>query len=168
MTLDEAKAYLRVESDGEDALIGTMVTAAREVCEEFVGGPLVRRALTAMVAGGGQWQRLAAAPVWSIGTVEAIDAEGAATALPVDAYAVDIDARGEGWVRAPGAVRVRVTYEAGLAVDPEGVPAPLAQGVIRLAAHLFSARDTAQTPPAAVTALWRPWRRLRLERGARS
>ena len=162
MTLEEAKAYLRVETGAEDALIETMVTAARDVCEAFVGGPLVRRELTATVAADGAWQRLETAPVWAIGAVEAVDDAGTATALPASAYAIDIDARGEGWVRAPGTGRVRVTYQAGLAADAAAVPAPLTQGVIRLAAHLYTVRDTGQTPPAAVTALWRPWRRMRL------
>jgi uncharacterized phiE125 gp8 family phage protein len=167
MTLEEAKAYLRVENDAEDAQIEAMIAAAREACEGFVGGPLVRRELTATVAGGGSWQRLAAAPVWSIGAVEAVDAAGVATPLAAERYAIDIDARGEGWVRAPAATRVRVSYQAGLAAGPEGVPQSIAQGVIRLAAHLYTVRDTAQAPPAAVTALWRPWRRLRIDGGAR-
>lgn len=163
MTLDEAKAYLRVENGAEDALIGTMLTGAQAVCEEFLGGPLVRRELAATIARGASWQRLAAAPVWAIGTVEALDDEGAATVLPANGYAIDIDARGEGWVRVPGSGRVRVTYEAGIAADAEAVPVPIAQGVIRLAAHLYTVRDAAQMPPAAVTALWRPWRRMRLD-----
>jgi hypothetical protein len=41
---------------------------------------------------------------------------------------------------------------------------PLRQGVVRLAAHLYAERDGPELggPPAAVTALWRPWRRMRL------
>ncbi len=44
------------------------------------------------------------------------------------------------------------------------VPAPLRQGVVRLAGHLHAHRDEtdAAGPPAAVTALWRPFRRMRL------
>jgi hypothetical protein len=35
--------------------------------------------------------------------------------------------------------------------------------VLRLVAHLFTSRDgPGGDPPAAVTALWRPYRRLRL------
>lgn len=167
MTLEEAKAYLRVETDAEDAQIEAMIAAARELCEGFLGGPLVRRAVSATISGGGDWQRLDAAPVWSIGSVEAIDAAGVATPLPAQRYAIDIDARGDGWVRVGASGRMRVSYEAGLAADAASVPELIAQGVIRLAAHLYTMRDTAQTPPAAVTALWRPWRRMRLDEGMR-
>ncbi len=40
----------------------------------------------------------------------------------------------------------------------------LTEGIIRFAAHLYRDRDAASTrePPAAVAALWRPWRELRL------
>jgi hypothetical protein len=50
-----------------------------------------------------------------------------------------------------------------MAADSNGVPEPLRQGIVRLTAHLFNARDGGGgDPPAAVTALWRPFRRIRL------
>ena len=63
-------------------------------------------------------------------------------------------------VRAAGAVRV--TYRAGLAADWARVPEPLALGLVRLAGHLWTVRDGDAAPPAAVAALWSPWRRMRL------
>ena len=52
---------------------------------------------------------------------------------------------------------------AGMASDGNGVPEPLRQGIVRLTAYLFNARDgSGGEPPAAVTALWRPYRRMRL------
>ena len=44
----------------------------------------------------------------------------------------------------------------------DAVPAPIAQGVAMLVAHLFDARGGDAAPPAAVAALWRPWRQVRL------
>ena len=44
----------------------------------------------------------------------------------------------------------------------DAVPAPVAQGVAMLAAHLFDHRESDALPPAAVAALWRPYRRMRL------
>jgi len=91
--------------------------------------------------------------------------EGAPFVLAVGAYAVDIDADGVGWVRvlaAGSAGRVAVAYSAGLAMSFEAVPAPIAQGVAMLVAHLFDHRESDVAPPAAVAALWRPYRRMRL------
>jgi uncharacterized phiE125 gp8 family phage protein len=81
-------------------------------------------------------------------------------------YAVDIDADWIGWVRVASASavrRVRVNGSAGMAAEQNGVPEPIRHGVLRLVGHLFASRDGSDgAPPAAVTALWRPYRRARL------
>lgn len=161
MTVDDAKAYLRLETAHEDALIERLVASARSLCEAFLGQLLIRREVIETLPANGAWQRLGASPVVAIGTIVAVDAAGQTTALPVDAYAIDIDPAGDGWVRA-NAARVRVTYSAGIADDADGVPAAIGQGVTRLVAHLHAHRDDAVEPPAAIAALWRPFRRLRL------
>src|SRR3546814_10878034 len=82
--------------------------------------------------------RLRWTPVSAITGVTGVPAEGAAFALPIGAYGVDIDGNGDGWVRvtAPGAAgRVDVTFMAGLAPDWAGLPEGIRQGVVRLAAH---------------------------------
>lgn len=99
--------------------------------------------------------------------VDVLAADGAATALPGDAYEIDVDAAGTGWVRirSPGeARRVSVRFQAGLAAEWTDLPEPLRHGVVRLAAHLYAHRsgESGAGPPAAVTALWRPWRRIGL------
>ena len=68
-------------------------------------------------------------------------------------------------VIAPGAAgRVAVSFTAGLAADWGALPPPLAQGVAMLIAHLFNDRDGGRAPPAAVAALLRPYRAMRLRR----
>ncbi len=155
-----AKAFLRVAQDHEDAAIGAQAAAALSLCEAFTGRLLIARACTETVAADGSWVRLGRTPAAAITAVARIADDGSTAPLAAAEYQVDIDASGDGWVRAAGPGRLRVSYTAGLASGWEAVPAPLAQGIVRLAAHLFSER--ASDPPAAVTALWRPWRRLRL------
>ena len=165
--LDDAKNYLRVVGSDEDALLARLMRSAAELAERFTGRALIAREFSQTLRVTPAWTRLGIAPVRAIAEVEAMAADGTTSPLPLGAYAVDIDAQGEGWVRVPlpgSAKRVRVTFEAGLASEWQGLPEALRQGAVRLAAHLYTHRDDAAGagPPAAVTALWRPWRRTRL------
>ena len=167
-----AKAYLRVERSDEDALIAGMVLAAAELCEAFIGQPLLERGFSETLPAQQAWRRLARSPVREIGPVEAPAPDGTAEALAVGAYGIDIDARGDGWVRSnvPRELkRIRVFYRAGLAGAWADLPAALREGVLRLAAHFYTSRTAdggrSGEPPAAVAALWRPFRRIRLDRG---
>jgi uncharacterized phiE125 gp8 family phage protein len=170
-SLAELKAYLRIDGTGEDAMLEGLLRGAGALCERFIGQWLIVRGARETMAAGAGWQRLSARPVIAVEAVAAVDSAGVETALAVDGYAVDIDASGDGWVRvtgggpvSPGAARlVAVTYRAGLAEGLDGVPEPLRQGIVRLAADHYLARGgDAATPPAVVSALWRPWRRMRL------
>lgn len=165
VSMAEAQAYARVETGEEEALLAGLVRSASALCEAFTGQVLVMRDFVETIAASGEWQRLTLNPVRSIDLVEAIAADGSALALAAADYAVDIDASGDGWVRVVGAVegRIRVSGQAGIASDANGVPEPLRQGILRLVAHLFATRDGGGgEPPAAVTAMWRPYRRMRL------
>ncbi|MFN3945186.1 MAG: head-tail connector protein [Allosphingosinicella sp.] len=162
----EIKAYLRIGHDEEDGLIGRLALAAIELCEQFTGRAAIARVHEEAMAARPSWTRLTAAPVRSIEAVAHAPLGGAFEALAPGSYAIDIDAHAEGWVRTPAhaAGRIRVAYTAGLAADYGALPDGLRHGVVRLAAHLYTHRDGAERscPPAAVAALWRPWRRLRI------
>lgn len=159
--LGDLKAWLRIGPDGEDGVLERLLASASGLCEQFIGQWLVVREASEAVVADGSWQRLMARPVVTISGVEV-----GGVALAPGAYAIDIDASGDGWVRArlmdgPGVVTVR--YQAGMAADAEGLPEAIRQGIVRLAAEHFAARDGQDvTPPAVVSALWRPWRRMRL------
>ncbi|WP_088190055.1 head-tail connector protein [Sphingobium sp. Z007] len=164
-SLAELKAYLRIETGAEDAVLAGLLRSAAALCEQFIGQWLIVRDARETVAGDGGWQRLSARPVAAITAVEAVDADGVAEPLPVDAYAIDIDAAGDGWVRSTRAGdgrRLAVRYQAGLAAELNGLPEALRQGIVRLAAEHFVARGGESAPPAVVSALWRPFRRMRL------
>lgn len=165
--LAELKAEARIATSDEEALLAGFARASADLCERFTGALLIARPVSEIVSASGAWIRLGAAPVRSIEAVAALGADGVEAVLPGDGYAVDIDAAGEGWVRLLATRperRMMVRYVAGLASDPNGIPEALRQGIARLALHSFARRDAPdlQTPPAAVTALWRPWRRVRL------
>ncbi|UUL82110.1 head-tail connector protein [Sphingomonas qomolangmaensis] len=156
----QVRALLRSDSDAEDALLGRLIDEGFALAELFTGQVLIARAVTEAMRGDGTWQRLRATPVRAVTGVA--DADGAM--LPVERYAIDIDAAGDGWVRVrtTNAARMVVTLAAGLADDWSALPPGIAGGIVRLAAHRFGAREEDGVPPAAVAALWRPWRRIRL------
>lgn len=166
VSLSEAQAYVRIETGEEEAVLAGLIRVASAICEAFLGKVVVARAFSEVVPARSEWQRLDVSPVSAIGSVDALGADGTATPLQPSTYAVDIDSSGDGWVRVISAgqvTRVQVNGVAGMAASGNDVPEPIRQGVIRLAAHMFSARDGAGgEPPAAVTALWRPYRRMRL------
>ena len=167
VALAELKAFLRISVSEEDALLAGLVRAAADLCEAFTGRALIDRAAEEVMAASTVRTPLGAGPVRSIESVEAIDETGAAAVLNADAFTAEIDAGGEGWVRLAQPTdekRIRVHYRAGMATDWNGVPEMLRHGIVRLAAEYYLRRDgPGETEvPAAVTALWRPWRRLRL------
>lgn len=165
-SLHQVKDYLRIGGSGEDGLLEGLIKSATALCEQFLGQWLIIGEARETVRGDGGWQRLSARPVVAILGVEVVGPDGAGQALPVDAYSVDIDASGDGWVRArplSGQRVLAVRYRAGMAEDADGLPEPIRQGIVRLAAEHFSARGgEVASPPAVVSALWRPWRRMRL------
>ena len=163
VTMAEALAFARVETGEEEALLAGLVRTATALCEGFVGQALIARGFVEMVPASVNWQRLAQGPVRVIDVVERVAADGSVTALMPSQYEIDIDSRGDGWVRSNVDGRLRVGGAVGLAQDENDVPEPIRQGILRLVAHLYATRDgPGGEPPAAVTALWRPFRKMRL------
>jgi len=165
--LDSLKSYLRITGSDEDALLTDLIRAATDLAERFIGQLLIERGVEELMDACPQWRALAVRPVTSITAVAGVPASGDEFALGVDAYAVDIDGNGDGWVRvsdAGDARRIHVSYRAGLAADTDGIPDAIRHGIIRLAGDYHALREgTDARPPASVAALWRPWRRMVLK-----
>ncbi|WP_353200776.1 hypothetical protein [Sandarakinorhabdus sp.] len=159
--LAECKAALRLDRDDEDAVVAGHIRAAMGLCEAFIGQWLIAREGEQALVADLAWQRLRALPCVAISGVFV-----GADALPAGDWQGDIAADGTGWLRLVRVPEQRsvARFRAGLAEDWNGVPEPLRAGIVRLVSHFFSHRDAADAgpPPAAVAALWRPWRRMSL------
>lgn len=166
--LAELKDWLGITTAIDDAPLAALLRAALDLCEDFTGRMPLQATCEEVLCVSGGWQRLATSPVQAITQVQGIPAEGPRFALASDAYEVDLDAEGGGLVRVLSqgtAGRIAVGFVAGLAPDWTSLPETLRHGIVRLAAHQHRAREqgeAAPLPPAAVAALWRPWRRVRL------
>jgi uncharacterized phiE125 gp8 family phage protein len=166
--LAELKDWLGITTSTEDASLTALLRGALETCEAFTGTMPLAAECEEVLPVCADWQAIQARPVIAITAVAGIDHAGTRAALDPAAYAIDFRADGSGWLRVldPGlAERVAVTFTAGLASDWSALPDGLRHGIVRLAAHHYRQREsgeTGTTPPAAVAALWRPWRGLRL------
>jgi uncharacterized phiE125 gp8 family phage protein len=120
---------------------------------------------------GDVWGRVAplgVRPVSALISVEALSSTGTRSALAENQYTTRIDGEGQCAIRIPattGIERAVIRFTAGLALDWSTLPESLRHGIMRLAAHQYRQRESAGAdalPPASVTALWRPWRRMRM------
>lgn len=169
VSLNEARGWLRLGATIDDAVIAGLVRAATNICEAFVGQwLLVRVAEESLPVGSGVVQ-LSVRPAVGVDAVTLLADGGAETVLAPADYRVTIvrDGTARLAIAFPGdKTRVRVAYRAGMAADANGVPEAIRQGIVRMTQHLHDARDgTGAGPPAAIAALWQPWRRLTLGGG---
>ena len=165
--LAELKQWLAISSTADDAALTGLLHAALTLCEGFTGSMPLAAECEQVLPAIRDWQGLSTRPVQSITGIEAISTDGTRDSLPPGDYEFDLHADGTGVVRLlqlPEESRVAVRFTAGLAPDWASLPEALGQGIVRMAAHHFRERNSAegQAPPASVAALWRPWRRLHL------
>ena len=166
--LDELKEWLAITTAREDAALTALLRAALETCEGFIGLMPLAAECEEMLPALSVWQTLATRPVQAVTGVEGLSTEGTRFALAADAYAMELDAEGGAMVRVvrrDAAERIAVRFTVGMAADWADLPDGLRHGVLRLAAHHYRQRDADSAramPPAAVAALWRPWRRMRV------
>lgn len=165
--LDELKDWLAITTPKDNAALEALLHAACDMCEGFTGQMPLESACTEVRGTTPGWQGLGIMPVNAVTLVEALATDGTTTPLAITDYALELEADGQariGITRRPNGPRIKVHFTAGIAPDWASLPDALRHGILRLAAHLYRNRDSENSaaPPAAIAALWRPWRRIRL------
>lgn len=174
VTLDEARAFLRDGLNEDDALITSLITAAREWVERETGLSLISRNVVELFDDwpDGPSLVLQSAPVRQVVQLQVEGAEGAAATIDAAHYYLDNASRparlvrreGRSWPR-PGirAGGIRVTLTAGFGVEPADVPQALRQAVLMQMAVLYGLR-AGEVPVigAELQKLLQPFRRVRL------
>src|SRR3546814_1933392 len=86
VSLEEVKAYLRIEYAHEDALLASLVRSATGLCEAFTGQALILRDVAETMVASTDWRRLSLTPVRAVDAVE----NDAGEPVSADNHAIDI------------------------------------------------------------------------------
>jgi len=164
--LDQCRQWLAITGARDDALLVQMLHGALALCEGFTRLVPLATGFEELLPSVPGWQPLTTQPVREVLALEQVAADGTRTALTAG-YETRIDSEQHGHIRLAQPTRdthLAVRFAAGLETDWMALPPGLAQGVIRLAAHHYRTRDSGgdAAPPAAIAALWRPFRILQL------
>lgn len=172
---DEAKAYLKVETDDDDALIDTMIAAARLHVEAATRRVLVSQAWRMVLDGWPPRRRIEIplSPVISIDAVTVYDEAGDPAALPAADWLADV-------ASVPARILVREAVPVGAAFNgieidltagygpaASDVPEPLRMAILQLVAQWHETREpvafgAVHEVPASVSALTAPYRAVAL------
>jgi uncharacterized phiE125 gp8 family phage protein len=174
VSLAEAKQFLRLETADEDALIGALIATAVERCEDYTGRALITQTWRLVFdAWPGPAVSLVKAPLLAVDHIKTFAADDSAQTLDPAAYFVDRDAApgrvvaraGQAWpVPGRASAGIEIQFQAGYGANWNQVPQALRSGLLALVATFFERRlePAGGALPQAVTALWHPYRIIRL------
>lgn len=176
VSLEEAKAYLRVGYDGEDDLVRTLLAAARARIEALSAIAMITRTLRVAFDCWpqemriGKRVRLPVRPAASLAAVRVRDANGDSQTV-TDRFVLEAG-RSASLVWTTGALPrpeapadgIEIDYVAGFGTEPADMAGGLRLAVLKLAAHAYHHRqDTLEGDlPKEVAGLLSPWRRVRI------
>jgi uncharacterized phiE125 gp8 family phage protein len=179
ISLAEAKAHLRIDANDEDALLGSLITAARMVVERTLSLALITESWSLYLDG---WPRsgtivLPIQPVQVVTAVRVYDPDDTSSTVNSETYSIDVLSEPARLVLSAGAVQLsparllnafEVAFTAGYGDEASDVPQPIRHAIKLLVAHWFEHREpvvlgaAAQEVPATVAGLLLPYRRVRL------
>ena len=173
LTCAQAKEFLRIDHNDEDALIDALITAARRWVEARTGRVLISQSWSftrdEWPMGGILPSPLA--PVRSVREARIRRDDGVEVVLPEGVVRASKGGGGLLLVdlaRAPqpaGREAISITVEAGYGGEAADVPADLVQAIRLMVAHFYEQRDGAEEtsrPPQTATELVAPYRLVRL------
>jgi uncharacterized phiE125 gp8 family phage protein len=157
VTVAEAKAHLRVDISDDDTYIGTLITAAREWCEQYLDRTLVNTQWVMRFDSFPYEIELPRPPIASSGTTTAVSltytlGDDSTATLSTATYRVDRNST-------PGVVRqlragswpgnlddynaVSVTWWAGYGSAGSSVPTTIRHAILLLVGHWYESRQAA-------------------------
>ena len=148
VSLAQAKAFLKVDDAAEDALITTLIGAARLHVEGVTGRALLAQSWRVVLdhwpVNG--WVKLPVGPFISVTAITAYDGDGEAHELALGQFLPEPDRLivPQSVVGMPALQErhgIEIDYVAGFGAEPEDVPADIRQALLVLVGYWFEHRD---------------------------
>ena len=142
------------------------------MCEAFTGQTPLSHVVDERIPASQGRYSLSSRPIESLVAVNVVSADGSQSPLGDEHYSIDFAAAGQACIDlhiGSDGQAISVQLRVGIASNWPNIPPALKQGLIRLAAFHYRDRDRSGgakasiAPPASITALWRPWRTMRLQ-----
>ena len=176
LSLADAKSFLRVEHDADDAIITSLVSAARNHVEAMARCALIAQTWRLVLDRWPEQGRIAPriGPLRAVSAARVFNAAGEAGAIDPEAFVID---RAAGVIAAPGwplpapgrsIAGIELDIEAGFGEAASDVPPMLLQAIRMLVAHWYENRgliaigQTIAMMPASVNAMISSYRVLSL------
>lgn len=169
VVLADAKSFLRVDDTADDALITSLITAARMQCEDRLRRTLITSEWTLKLDCFGALSELPMAPAQSVTSISYIGTDGNAATLDASAYTLDKDSEPariapvSDWPDTADQFNaVTVIYKAGYGDTAADVPQPIRQWILLAVGDLYANRerssDAQSLPMQFADALIDPYR----------
>ena len=148
VSLVEAKAFLKVDDTAEDALITTLIGAARLHVEGVTGRALLAQSWRVVLDAwpGDRQVKLPVTPFMAVTKITAYDVAGAGHDIPLaqflrepDRLLLPVTVSGMPVLRARQGIEV--DYVAGFGTEPDDVPADIRQALLALVGYWHEHRD---------------------------
>lgn len=165
ISLGEVQSYLKIDDERDAARLDALVRTSREACELFLGTALIVRQVRLRATVMGARFYLSSGPVQNLDALSVFNGAAETMYDPVDFPLLDHAGRVYLDVSVVPVGRIaQADYTIGLGQDWNAVPEAIRQGILRLVAHQYEARSDPEVAalPHAVTALWQPYRKLRI------
>lgn len=147
VTVEEAKAYCRIDTADDDALVGALITAARQASEHYTGRSYITQTLTYVLDTNSRFIPLPKPPFGAVSSIKYL-ASGTWTTKTLNTD-YRTDKRGEAGVVTlltnpsvdeRGLATVEVVYTAGYGATAASVPYALRQAVLMRVAAMYERR----------------------------
>lgn len=143
ITLEQAKAHLRVFHDDDDDYIESLIVVARQACEAYCSAYWAERAVEICADQFADLSHFPVTPVKTIVGIGYVDTNGSAATVDAAVYEFQVDASrfflkpGQSWPAVQTGSRIKITATVG-----DNVPAPVVQAMKLKVGDLYERRES--------------------------